>query len=497
MPEATVQPMSLWLDQLDEQVGARPSLDGDCTVDVAIVGAGYTGLWTAYSLLRAEPSLRVLVIERETVGFGASGRNGGWCVGELAGGLEGAIASYGRGPAIGLTRAIMDTVDEVGRVVADEGIDCGFAKGGVIRLARTGEQLRRQHEEAELFESCGFGGDVDVLDAPSATERLGATDVLGALAYGPGARVQPARLAVGLAAAVERLGGRIVEHTAVIALQPTGGGRGRKVDAGRSAGAGRSADAGRSGDAGRSAGVGGAGAARVVTDRGVVTAGVVVRATEAYTRDLAGHRRTLVPLYSLMIATEPLSAGVWGEIGLQHRETFCDDRRTVIYGQRTMDDRIAFGGRGARYLFGSRIDPAMERRCETHGQIEQILRGMFPVLRDVDITHRWGGVLGVPRDWRASVGFDRASGLARAGGYVGEGVAAANLAGRTLADLIVGRTSGLTSLPWVDHWSRRWEPEPLRWLGINASMRVVERADRVEATGRPSRLANVVDRLRR
>ena len=170
----------------------------------------------------------------------------------------------------------------------------------------------------------------------------------------------------------------------------------------------------------------------------------------------------------------------------------------VIYGQRTTDDRIAFGGRGAGYGFGSRIDPAMERGSENHDRIEATLRQLLPMLGDAAITHRWGGVLGVPRDWRPSVGFDRATGLAWAGGYVGEGVAAANLAGRTLADLITGTPSDLTTLPWVDHRSRRWEPEPLRWLGINGSIKLAARADDAEArsgSGRPSRLGAAIDRL--
>jgi glycine/D-amino acid oxidase-like deaminating enzyme len=451
---------SLWLDQAGGPSSARPTLVGDMSVDVAIIGGGYTGLWTAYSLLHADPSSKVLVIERETAGFGASGRNGGWCVGELAGGLDGAVSAYGRSPGIELTRAIVDTVDEVGRAIAAEAIDCGFAKGGVVRLARNEVQRRRQQREAALFVSHGFGDDVELLDAPAARARLAATDVVGGFVYRPAARIQPMQLALGLAAAVERRGGTIVEHTTVEAIRPAAPGRG----------------------------------ASVVTDRGVVTADVVVRATEAYTRDLPGHRRSLVPLYSLMIATEPLPAEMWEQIGLREREVFADDRHMVIYGQRTTDDRMAFGGRGANYGWGSTIDPALESNSHTHARIAAVLRELFPILADVAITHRWGGVLGVPRDWRPSVGFDRATGLAWAGGYVGEGVAASNLAGRTLADLIAGTASPLTSLPWVDHRSRRWEPEPLRWIGINGLMRVADRADRIEtATGRPSRLAAALD----
>ena len=454
---------SLWLDQLDAPIAPRPPLGGDVDVDVAIVGAGYGGLWSAHSLLRADPSLRVLVIEREAVGFGASGRNGGWCVGELAGGLGGAAATWGRDAGIAMTHAIIDTVAEIGRVLAAEEIDCGFASGGVIRLARSAPQLARQRAELDVYRHHGFGDDVlRPLTADEATDRLAATNVLGGIHYAPGARVQPAHLARGLAEVVERLGGTIVEHTSAIDV------------------------------------IAGSAAARpmVVTDRGTVRADVIVRATEAYTRDLPGLRRALVPLYSLMVATEPLDSATWDSIGLRHHETFADDRRMVIYGQRTTDDRIAFGGRGAPYRFASGIDAATEADSEVHDRIAATLVELFPQLADVEITHRWGGVLGVPRDWRASVGLDRSTGIAWAGGYVGEGVAAANLAGRTIADLVLRPDSPLVALPWVQHRSRRWEPEPVRWASINGARRLAGWIDEQESErGRTPRLASVLDRI--
>lgn len=454
---------SLWLDQLDHPIVDRAALDGDVDVDVAVVGGGYTGLWTAYELLRTDPSLRVLVIEREVVGFGASGRNGGWCVGELAGGLDGAVGSAGRDAGVRLTRAIMETVDEVGRVIADEGIDCGFVKGGVIRMARTSPQLERQRHEIEEYRAHGFGEEViRRLEPGEVVERLAATGVLGGIAYAPGARVQPARLARGLADVVERRGGTIVEGTAVLEME------------GRTA---------------RSP-------ARLITDRGTVRAEVVVRATEGYTRDLGGMRRTLVPLYSLMVATEPLDDQLWGQIGLREMETFADDRRMVIYGQRTSDGRIAFGGRGAPYRYGSRLDAAIEASSTIHDRIVATLVELFPVLSDTTVTHRWGGVLGVPRDWVPSVGLDRATGCAWAGGYVGEGVAASNLAGRTLAALVTEADTDLVGLPWVDHRSKRWEPEPLRWSGINSGLHLAGWIDGYEERHqRAPRFASVLDRI--
>ena len=461
--EPALRSRSLWLDQLEEPLTARPSLSGDTDVDVAIVGAGYSGLWSAHALLRADPSLRVLIIEREMVGFGASGRNGGWCVGELAGGLGGAVATWGREAGVAMTRAIIETVDEIARSVAVDGIDCGFEPGGVLRMARTDPQLHRQHDEVDEYRHHGFGDEVlRSLTAAETTERVSATGVLGGLHYAPGARVQPARLARGLAEVVERAGATIVEHTAAVDV------------------------------------IGGSEATRpmVVTERGVVRADVVVRATEAYTRDLPGLRRSLVPLYSLMVATAPLDEATWDSIGLRHRETFADDRRMVIYGQRTTDDRIAFGGRGAPYRFGSGIDPATESMSDVHDRIASTLVELFPQLDGVEVTHRWGGVLGVPRDWRPSVGLDRSTGLAWTGGYVGEGVAAANLAGRTIADLVLRPDSSLVALPWVQHESRQWEPEPVRWAAINGARRLAGWIDDQESRrGRTPRLASVLDRI--
>jgi glycine/D-amino acid oxidase-like deaminating enzyme len=222
----------------------------------------------------------------------------------------------------------------------------------------------------------------------------------------------------------------------------------------------------------------------------------VVRATEGYTADLPGQRRTLAPVYSLMIATPPLPRSFWDEAGLAARETFSDYRHLIIYGQRTADDRLAFGGRGAPYHFGSAVRPTFDLEPRVFTELRRVLAQLFPALGEAPATHTWGGPLGVPRDWTASVLHDRARGLASAGGYVGDGVGTSNLAGRTLADLILSRDTDLVHLPWVGHHSPRWEPEPLRWLGVNAGLRVMTAADAEEArTGRESRRAAVFARL--
>ncbi len=449
--DARYRERSMWLDAYPGSLAPRPALGGDTDVDVAIVGGGYTGLWTAYYLLGLDPSLRVAVIERDVCGFGASGRNGGWVVGELAAGIEKYAALADLPASLRLARAVFDSVDEIGRVAAAEGIECGYHKGGVIRLARNAPQAERQAAEVAHHHELGLTSDeVRLLSAAEARQHANATGVLGGVFYAPGAAHDPARLVRGLAEAVERRGAKIYEQTAAVAI----------------------------------------GSGRVLTDRGTVRAEVVVRATEAYTRDLRGRRRQLLPVYSLMIGTEPLPQSVFDEIGLADRPTFADDRYMVIYGQRTDDNRIAFGGRGVPYLYGSRISPAIERHHRSHDRIRATLVDLFPALSQARITHRWGGVLGVTRNWTPFVHFDRAAGTAGAGGYVGEGVAPSNLAGRTLADLITGTGSERVDLPWVGVRHRRWEPEPLRWLGVRVSRWILAAADAYEyRTNREARAA--------
>lgn len=442
--EARYRSRSLWLDTVPGSLTPRPALPGDVDVDVAIVGAGYTGLWTAYELLLRDPTLQIALLDAEIAGFGASGRNGGWCSAAFAGSRAVTARRHGRDAAIAMQRAMFDTVRRVGEVCATESIDAHYHRGGTLELARTPAQAERMRRHVEEEREWGNGSeDYEWLEAGAARERMAATEVLGAVYTPHCARIHPARLARGLAEVVERRGARIYEQTPAREITP------RRID----------------------------------TDRGRVRAEVVVRATEGYTPMLAGERRTLVPIYSLMVATEPLPRSFWEEVGWEGRETFTDGRRLVIYGQRTADDRIAFGGRGAPYHFGSRVRDDFDRDPPTFAGVREILREIFPALRDARFTHEWGGPLGVPRDWYPSVGYDPVTGLAWAGGYVGDGVGTSALAGRTLADLVLRIDSDATALPWVDHRWPQWEPEPLRWLGINLTARIVAGADRSEARG--------------
>ncbi len=418
------------------------------------MGGGLTGLWAAHYLEQADPSLRIAVLEAETVGHGASGRNGGWCSALFPASLDSLAARSGRDAALAQHAAMRASVAEVADVAAGLGIDAHVARGGTVALVRSPAQLIRARAEVAHARSWGIGEDeLRLLDAEAARELLDATGTRGATYTPDCAAIHPLRLVRGLAASLVGRGIGLHEHTRATALRP----------------------------------------GSVTTPGGTVRAGTVLRATEGYTATLPGHRRDVVPIYSLVIATAPLPAETWGRIGLQRRETFTDHRHLIVYGQRTADDRLVFGGRGAPYHFGSRISPGYDADRRVFAGLRAALVDLFPVLRDTTFTHAWGGPLGVARDWCASVGLDRATGVGWAGGYVGDGVSTTNLAGRTLRDLVLGRDTALTTLPWVGHRSPRWEPEPLRWLGINAGLRAMTWADAEErVTGRPSVLARAV-----
>ncbi len=449
--------LSFWHDTVPGSLEPGDPLPGDLDADVAIAGAGYTGMWTAYYLSQADPGLKIVVCEREIAGFGASGRNGGWCSALFPASLGKLERMAGADAATAMYRAMQATVDEVGRVAAAEGIDCHFAKGGTVEFARSEIQLERAAEDVAEARSFGFGEeDLRLMSAVEAGELSGATGVLGATFTPHCAAIHPARLARGLAGVLRARGVSLFERTPVTEIGP----------------------------------------GRLVTPTGTVRARHVIRATEGYTALLPGQRRSIAPVYSLMIATAPLPEATWAQIGLASRPTFGDLRHLIIYGQRTADGRLAFGGRGAPYHLGSAVRPSFDRVPAVFAALRRTLTELFPVLGDVEVTHGWGGPIGVPRDWCASVGLDRATGLGWAGGYVGDGVSTTNLAGRTLADLITGADSELTRLPWVGHRSPQWEPEPLRWLGVNAGLQTMAWADRHEArTGRPSRAARVVGRF--
>ena len=453
MPSTINGQVSHWYDELPAY---RPALPGDRDADVCIVGAGYTGLWTAYYLKRADPSLRIAVLEARFAGFGASGRNGGWLSGLVPGDRNRMARQHGRDGVVAWQRALNDSIDEVIDVAAREDIEAGLVKGGTLQIARNAAQAARLSAEADEELSWKVDG-IAVLTKAEAAERIRFDGVSAAYHNPHCARVQPAHLARGLANAVVRLGVDIYEQSPVTAI--TSG--------------------------------------KAATPHGTVTAPIVLRATEGFTAALPGLRRRWLPMNSSMIATEPIGDDLWESIGWSGRETVGDTAHGFFYAQRTVDNRIAIGGRSVPCRYGSRtdVDGRVPERTITH--LTETLRAVLPQICDVPIAHGWCGVLAVPRDWSAGIALDKSSGLGWAGGYVGHGVTATNLAGRTLADLVLDRQSPLTELPWVGHLSPDWEPEPLRWLGVRSMYLAYKLADWDEGRGRSttSPIAVVADKI--
>ena len=424
--------------------------------DVAIVGAGFTGLWSAYYLTKLDPSLRIVIVDAHYPGYGASGRNGGWVSALFPAHLSALARASSRDQARHMHIAMRENVSDIGLAIEENSWDVDWAHGGTVVAARTRVHNRRAQTEVSDLAKWGFDSDLVYLNGSETLNRINATDVLGGTFTPHCAAVNPYKLVCALTDHLQSRGVKFYQNSPVTVIE----------------------------------------SGRIIGHQFSVRAPVTIRATEGYTASLTGFERNLAPVYSMMLATEPLTPEIRSSIGLVGRETFSDFRNLIIYGQITADNRIAFGGRGAPYHFGSRIDARNDHNANVHQGLWSVLTDMFPALHETRVTHTWGGPLGIARDWWASCGFDSATGQAWSGGYVGDGLGTSHLGGKTLAHLITGVPSEITGLPWVNHHSRKWEPEPFRWLGANAGLQVMQRADSYEdRTGKESKTAQLVGKL--
>lgn len=419
---------SYWLDSIPESLEPLPALEGDITCDVVVVGAGVGGLWTAYHLKQAAPDMDIVMLEAETAGYGASGRNGG-AVGGIYDSFEKWIADPAtRDGAIAVKKDMIQAVYRIGETCEAEGIDCHYAREGNYMVARTAKEEALIRGMAEGFARIGFGSpDYELLSADEARKHVAIDGVRSCIFSPHFAAIHPARLARGLARVLREKGVRLFErskvHTAAKGV--------------------------------------------VSTDRGSVRAKTVVLAAEAYIKDIKGFERLLAPIHGQMVATEPLGDEVFERTGITPpaRPYFSVMSPLSLYGQLTADGRIVLGG-GGGYYFGSRLKKGADFQSRfTHRR----LLDSFPKLRDVPITHRWGGAMGFSRDREPTVFLDERKELAWIGGFSGSGMAPSYLMGATLADLITGQDSERTAYPWVrDSFPRNWEPEPARWIGVTA-----------------------------
>jgi glycine/D-amino acid oxidase-like deaminating enzyme len=433
---------SFWLETCGEDLNPRPALARSVDLDVAILGGGYTGLWTAYYLLCSNPDLKVAVLEKEIVGFGASGRNGGWCSSKFPVTPSMLERRYRREKARALMLAMNGAVDEVSRFCQSEGVDAHFHKGGILTLARGQHHVPMLRASFEAYSRLGLANQYKLLSPEQAQERVQVTRVCGAMFAAENASVHPARLVRGLARAIERRGGTIYEKTEIT-------------------------------------GFSGGSAPKLITAAGEVRASrSLVLAGESYLTQLPQLHRVVLPIYSLIALTEPLSEQQWSAIGWQNRESVASCNYTVDYLTRTADGRILLGSRGAPYHFGSTISDDQELHAATHAHIERLVVEWFPVLQGIQFTHHWGGSVGMPRDWMPMVAFDPGTKIATARGYTGQGVSTTNLTGRILAEMISGKRTELSRLPVAERQSPLWEVEPLRWLAVRYMQDAFRRIDR-------------------
>jgi glycine/D-amino acid oxidase-like deaminating enzyme len=408
--------------------------------DVCIVGGGFSGLWSAYHLLALEPTLKIAIFEAYEFGFGASGRNGGWASGEFPVSKESLIQRIGAERTHQLFEALHHSIDEIVEI-SDPSV--GAAKSGSLYFARNSAQLSRLKERVDA--------DHDFLSANEAREMLNVDGIKGGLFTRSCATINPFNLIKFLVGSLSKRGVHLSEKS--FASASPGG---------------------------------------VLVNSSFIKAGAVIQATEAF----ADPGRDFIPLYSLMVATEPISDSLWQEIGNASRFTFAEASHMVNYAQRTSDNRIAIGGRGATYPFGSKLDSSKEKTAKVHATIRSLLRSWFPILKDVQFTHAWGGAVAITRDWEPYLYWDRPSGLARLGGYAGDGVTMSYLASKIIAHEILEKPSELSELHFVNRKIRKWEPEPIRYLGVNALMKLSGLADKEERiTGRKSLVDRVISPL--
>jgi glycine/D-amino acid oxidase-like deaminating enzyme len=450
--------VSFWYADIGGLPAYRTPLPGDLDADVCIVGAGYTGLWTAYYLKKADPSIRIVIVEREFAGFGASGRNGGWLSGGFSWSREKYLKTSARDAVIDMETAMHGTVYEVIKVTEAERIDADIRRVDNLTVATNKPQLERiKAAYADAVDWSVPQERISLIGQEEAKARINIRNVLGGFVHHGTARVQPAKLVRGLSDAVERLGVPIYEQTTVTSIEK----------------------------------------GKVTTNRGTVRAPIIIRATEGFTAGIPGDERLWLPLNSAQIITEPLPQSLWDEIGWEGHELLGDAAHAYCYAQRTREGRITMGGRGVPYRYGSQTDVRGQTQRATIESLHAILTRLLPQTKNLRIDHAWCGVLGVPRDWCATAGHDPETGIGWAGGYVGLGVSSSNLSGRTLRDLILRRDTELTRLPWVNRQVSKWEPEPMRWLGVHSMYQLYRVADEREEAGlqHTSKLAAIADRI--
>jgi len=434
---------SLW--QGKQYINYRKSISNNDSFDVVIIGAGFSGLWSAFHLKQFQPHLNIAVFEKEYVGFGASGRNGGWASAEYPTSGNRLIKENGLESYKNLRTAITKSIDEIGEIAKSNNWQIDYAKGGALVFARGNAQLSRISKEIDE--------EHQLLNKSQTTELLNIPSALGSVFTPHCAALNPFKLVRALADHLEKLGVMIYEQSSVSEIRDK----------------------------------------QVEVNGFNVNCTFSIRATEAFTpRKWMGNRQ--IPIYSLMVATEPLSNEVIKEIRNTQRATFQEACHLITYAQITSDNRLALGGRGVRYKLFSRLSERSEIDNRMHSALERRARSWFPQITNAKFEYRWGGAVALTRKWQAYLNFDQTTGRAEIGGYVGDGVTLSYLVAKTLAEKMSNIKTA--NLPFIDQGIGRWEPEPIRYLAVNAGFKATVLADYEEKiTKRPSLLAAIIDPL--
>ncbi len=431
-------PRSYWYESVPSPA-PEPALRGDLSVDVAIVGGGFTGLMTAYELLRAEPTLRVAVLEAQTIGYGASGRNGSF--GMTVVGLGFGVNAWLRGRQfVKDAHAYMErAVDRMSEVILGEGLDCDYTRPGFLRAATTPAYVRRLQEEIRLVQSLGIAG-IDWLEPDAVRARVNSPRYLGAMWEPRLVLVHPLKLVREEKRLAQRLGAQVFEHTPVLEVQRMGAGFWLR------------------------------------TPDGKAIARKIVFATNAYSHLFPQLRRRQTPAFTYMIATEPLQPEQLASIGWQGGEGLEDARNLIHYYRLTPDQRVVIGGGPVGLTYAGRLDGDTDEAAWRH--LERHLTWLFPSLQGARITHRWGGPFSVTLDLTPALGYVGGRDAVYSLGCIGHGVSMSHLNAQLLCDLLLERQSELLACPFVNRRVIPWPPEPIRMAaaaGIRAYLQAEDR----------------------
>lgn len=442
-----------WLDD-PLRPAVLPSLPGADTADLVIVGGGYLGLWTALLAKERDPERDVLLLEGATCGHAASGRNGGFCEASLTHDFGNGLSRWPDELDTLLTLG-RENLDGIERTVEEHAIDCGFVRAGSLTVATQPHQVHGLREEHELMRAHGIAA--TWLEEQELRERVNSPTFLCGVHDPDAAILEPARLAWGLRAACLSVGVRIAERTPATGL--AGSGDGVVVD----------------------------------TSAGQVRGGRVVLATNAFPPLLRRLRLMTVPVYDYALVSEPLTPGQREAIGWHGGEGISDAGNQFHYFRTTREGRILWGGYDAVYHFGSGVREEYDQRQQTFEVLAQNFLTTFPQLDGLSFTHAWGGVIDTCTRFTAFYGTALGGRVGYASGFTGLGVAATRFAGDVLLDLLSGGDTARTRLEIVRRRPVPFPPEPLRWIGIEATRRSLARAD--ANGGRENLWLRAMDRL--